>query len=135
MLLSIGLLQPPEGGDKVVAQTSVLIRRLPLNDVSAEKRRIASSGAPPARRRRKVEFMSGLPHAQKSGMRKRRQHSAAFKARVVLEAVTGLMWGNEIDLEHEVHPVEVSPWNRDLAVRLPEVFGREPGLEAKWLVR
>jgi transposase-like protein len=68
-------------------------------------------------------------------MGKRRQHSAEFKARVALEAVRGLKTINEIAREHQVHPVQVSQWKKDLVERLPEVFGRKGDLEAELLVR
>mgnify|MGYP001354408461 CR=1 FL=1 len=63
-------------------------------------------------------------------MGKRRQHSAEFKARVALEAVQGLKTVNEIAREHEVHPVQVSQWKKELVERLPEVFGRKPEPDA-----
>jgi len=40
--------------------------------------------------------------------RKRRQHSAEFKARVVLEALRGIKTINQIAEENEVHPVQIS---------------------------
>lgn len=64
-------------------------------------------------------------------MGKRRQHSAEFKARVALEAVQGLKTVNEIAREHEVHPVQVSQWKKELIERLPEVFGKKPETDAK----
>jgi transposase len=63
-------------------------------------------------------------------MGKRRQHSAEFKARVALEAVRGLKTVNEIAREHEVHPVLVSQWKKELVERMPEVFGRKPVVDA-----
>ena len=64
-------------------------------------------------------------------MGRRRQHSAEFKARVALETVQGLKTVNEIAREHEVHPVQVSQWKKELIERLPEVFGRKPETDAK----
>lgn len=64
-------------------------------------------------------------------MGKRRQRSAEFKARVALEAVQGLKTVNEIAREHEVHPVQVSQWKKELIERLPEVFGKKPETDAK----
>ncbi len=58
--------------------------------------------------------------------KKRRQHSAEFKARIALEAARGLKTINEIAREHQVHPVQVGKWKKELAERLPEVFGRKP---------
>lgn len=68
-------------------------------------------------------------------MGKRRQHSAEFKARVALEAAQGLKTVNEIAREHEVHPVQVSQWKKDMIERLPEVFGRQAGPEVEVLAR
>ena len=56
--------------------------------------------------------------------RKRRQHSAEFKARVALEAVRGIKTINQIAEENEIHPVQVSQWKKELQERLPEVFAR-----------
>jgi putative transposase len=47
-------------------------------------------------------------------MGKRRQRSAEFKARVALEAVKGLKMVNEIAREHQVHPVQISQWKKEL---------------------
>ena len=38
--------------------------------------------------------------------RKRRQHSAEFKARVALEALRGIKTVNQIAEENEIHPVQ-----------------------------
>jgi transposase len=63
-------------------------------------------------------------------MGKRRQHSAEFKSRVALEALRGLKTVNEIAREHQVHPVQVSAWKKELLDRVPEVFGRKPEADA-----
>ena len=55
-------------------------------------------------------------------MTKRRKHSGAFKAKVALEALKGVKTINEIAAEHEVHPVQVSQWKKELQERLPGVF-------------
>ena len=48
-------------------------------------------------------------------MRKpRRNHSAAFKARVALEAIRGEQTVAEIAAHHEVHPNQVSSWKTQL---------------------
>ena len=64
-------------------------------------------------------------------MRKRRQHSAEFKARVALAAVQGLKTVTELAQEHEVHPVQISQWKKVLVERLPDVFGRPPAVDAQ----
>jgi putative transposase len=53
---------------------------------------------------------------------KRRTYSADFKARVALEAVKGLKTINELEVEHGVHPVQVSQWKRPLQEEVREVF-------------
>src|SRR2546425_10575781 len=48
-------------------------------------------------------------------MRKpRRNHSAAFKARVALEAIRGEKTVAEIAAHHEVHPNQVTSWKTQL---------------------
>ena len=54
--------------------------------------------------------------------RKRRQHSAEFKARVALEALRGIKTINQIAEENEIHPVQISQWKAQLQERVPEVF-------------
>lgn len=53
---------------------------------------------------------------------KRRKHSGAFKARVALEAVRGVKTINQIAAEHEIHPVQVSQWKKELETRMAEIF-------------
>ena len=45
-------------------------------------------------------------------MTKRRELSAAFKAKVALEAIKGHKTINEIAAEFEVHPNQVSTWKK-----------------------
>lgn len=54
--------------------------------------------------------------------KKRRQHSAQFKAQVGLEALKGIEPVHAIAAKHEIHPVQVSQWKKEVAERLPEVF-------------
>ncbi|WP_425491692.1 IS3 family transposase [Haloferula luteola] len=54
--------------------------------------------------------------------RKRRTHSAEFKARVALEALKGIKTINQIAQDEGIHPVQVSQWKKELQERLPEVF-------------
>ena len=56
--------------------------------------------------------------------KKRRQHNAAFKAKVALEALKNIEPVHAIAARHRVHPTQVSQWKKDLADRLPEVFAR-----------
>ena len=55
--------------------------------------------------------------------RPRRNHSAAFKAKVALTAVRGEQTIGEIAQKHDVHPNQVSEWRKQLLERAGEVFG------------
>lgn len=54
----------------------------------------------------------------------RRNHSAAFKAKVALEALRGEQTLNQIAQEHEVHPVQVAQWRKVLLEGASELFER-----------
>ena len=62
--------------------------------------------------------------------RKRRQHNPEFKAKIALEALKGVEPVHAIAAKHEIHPVQVSQWKKEMAARLPEVFARKPDAEA-----
>lgn len=55
-------------------------------------------------------------------MRKRKQYSAAFKARVALEVLKEEKTVAQIASEYEIHPTMVSAWKRELLEKLPSVF-------------
>jgi putative transposase len=56
-------------------------------------------------------------------MAERRQHSGAFKAKVVVEALRGEKTINEIASRHGVHPVQITQWKKQALDGLPGVFG------------
>ena len=56
--------------------------------------------------------------------RKRRQYSGAFKAKVGLEALTGVKTTAQIAREHQVHPLLVTQWKGVIRDRLPDLFER-----------
>src|SRR3982074_3005005 len=55
----------------------------------------------------------------------RRNHSAAFKARVALEAIRGEKTVAEIAAHHEVHPTQVTAWKTQLLENATAIFGGE----------
>jgi transposase-like protein len=52
-----------------------------------------------------------------------RNHAAAFKAKVALEAIKGEKTVTEIAQRFDVHPNQVTEWRRHLLDRAAEVFG------------
>jgi transposase-like protein len=55
--------------------------------------------------------------------RTRRNHSAAFKAKVAIDALGDGKTIAEIAQKHDVHPNQVSEWRRQLIERAAGVFG------------
>jgi transposase-like protein len=53
----------------------------------------------------------------------RRNHSAAFKARVALEALRGEKTVAEIAAHHDVHPNQVTSWKSQLLQNAAAIFG------------
>lgn len=63
--------------------------------------------------------------------RKRRKHTAEFKARIALEAIQGIKTQSEIAKEYEIHPVMVGKWKNELLGRVPELFANKPDPDAQ----
>ena len=59
--------------------------------------------------------------------KRRRRFTAAFKKRVVLEALRGDRTVQEIAARHEVHPNQVSTWKRQAVDGLDEIFAGSTG--------
>ena len=54
--------------------------------------------------------------------RKRQNHSSAFKAKVALESVKGVLTTSELASKFNVHPSMIGKWKKQLLNSAPEVF-------------
>ena len=61
----------------------------------------------------------------------RKNHDAAFKARVALEAIKGEKTIAQIAGEHGVHPNQIGQWKKRLLKDLPGVFSGKRKKEEK----
>jgi len=59
-------------------------------------------------------------------MSKRRTFTSDFKARVVLEELTGVKSKAEICREHQLKPQIFSRWRAEFLDRAPEIFATKP---------
>lgn len=61
--------------------------------------------------------------------RPRRNHGAAFKAKVALTAIKGERTVIELAEQFQVHPNQVTKWKKQLLERADEVFAKEKKTE------
>jgi transposase-like protein len=54
--------------------------------------------------------------------KERKSYTAAFKAKVALEAIKGQRTINEIASAFEVHPNQVNQWKKQAVTQLSEIF-------------
>lgn len=55
-------------------------------------------------------------------VRKRKQYSAQFKAKVALEAIQGVKSVAELASQYEVHPTAINGWKRQVIERAVDLF-------------
>jgi transposase-like protein len=55
-------------------------------------------------------------------MNKRRTHSPEFQAKVAMEAISSRKTIQEIASNHGIHPIQVSPWKKQLLESASELF-------------
>ena len=55
----------------------------------------------------------------------RRNHSAAFKAKVALEAVKKEKTIAQLSSEFGIHPNQITQWRKQLLDELPDIFSRK----------
>jgi transposase len=61
--------------------------------------------------------------------RPRRNHGAAFKAKVALEAIKGDQTIVELAERFQVHPNQITEWKKQLLERAEEVFAKDKKMD------
>jgi transposase len=61
------------------------------------------------------------------GEAKRKTYTAAFKAKVGLEAIRGVKTVNEIGQDYGVHPAQVGQWKREIQEQAETLFEKKRG--------
>ena len=61
------------------------------------------------------------------GEAKRKTYTAAFKAKVGLEAIRGVKTVNELGQLHSVHPAQVGQWKREIQEQAEKLFEKKRG--------
>lgn len=66
----------------------------------------------------------------------RKHHSADFKARVVLKALSGEATSTELAKQFSIHPLMITKWKKHAVELLPSLFSRKPEHEREaWTQR
>lgn len=58
--------------------------------------------------------------------KKRKRHSAEFKAKVALEAVKGVKTLQQLAKDFQVHPTQITIWKKQLTGQVADLFKRGP---------
>lgn len=61
--------------------------------------------------------------------RSRRNHGAAFKAKVALEAIKGEQTLSELAERFQVHPTQITEWKKQMLEHAEEVFAKDKKAE------
>ena len=57
-------------------------------------------------------------------MQHRTHHSAEFKAKVALAAISGLKTLSELASEYKIHPTQITRWKQELIDNASDLFGK-----------